>query len=102
VHGIEPDPYTRCTHYSSTLDIVAIKFRCCLAYYCCFYCHQAETRHPADTWARDQFDEKAVLCGVCGGELTIREYLDCHAVCPQCGSAFNPRCESHYPLYFEI
>lgn len=101
VHGIGVDPRTGCAHYRSALDIVAIKFECCRTYYACFYCHEAEADHSARIWSRTSFDKKAVLCGACGGELTIHQYLECRAVCPICGSAFNPRCESHYPLYFE-
>ncbi|HJU27671.1 MAG TPA: hypothetical protein VJ718_00785, partial [Candidatus Binataceae bacterium] len=67
----------------------------------CFYCHGAKAGHEVRVWSRAHFDEKAILCGACGSELTIREYLDCGAVCPKCAAGFNPRCESHYPLYFE-
>jgi uncharacterized CHY-type Zn-finger protein len=42
-----------------------------------------------------------VLCGGCGAELAIHQYLDCQVVCPICGSGFNPRCASHHHLYFE-
>jgi uncharacterized CHY-type Zn-finger protein len=34
--------------------------------------------------------------------LTIRQYLNCQAVCPACWARFNPRCALHYHLYFEI
>jgi uncharacterized CHY-type Zn-finger protein len=34
--------------------------------------------------------------------LSIGQYLNCQAVCPACGAGFNPRCELHYHLYFEI
>jgi uncharacterized CHY-type Zn-finger protein len=44
----------------------------------------------------------ALLCGACGAELTIREYLNYQAVCPACRARFNPRCELHYHLYFEM
>jgi uncharacterized CHY-type Zn-finger protein len=67
-----------------------------------FAIFQAEAEHVARTWSRAEFDEKAILCGACGTELSIRQYLDeCQACCPLCGSRFNPRCNSHYPLYFE-
>jgi len=102
VRGIAADSRTGCAHYRSALDIVAIKFECCRAYYSCFYCHEAEAGHSAGIWSRAQFDEKAVLCGACGAELSIRQYLGCGAVCPNCGSSFNPRCELHYPRYFAM
>ena len=101
VHGIEVDSATRCAHYRSALDIVAIKFECCRTYYSCFYCHEAEADHAPRLWERAQFDEQAILCGACASELTIRQYLECGAVCPNCGASFNPRCGLHYQLYFE-
>jgi len=102
VHGIEVDSRTGCAHYRSTLDIVAIKLACCRRYYSCFFCHQAEADHSARIWNRDQFGENAILCGACGTEFSIVQYLACKASCPICGSKFNPRCDSHYSLYFEI
>lgn len=44
---------------------------------------------------------RAVLCGVCGHQLTVIEYLDCGSTCPACGTAFNPGCARHRHLYFE-
>jgi uncharacterized CHY-type Zn-finger protein len=82
VRGVEIDSRTGCAHYRSGLDIVAIKFSCCQSYYACFYCHQAEAGHPARIWRRAQFNEKAVLCGACGAELAIHQYLHCQVVCP--------------------
>jgi len=102
VRGVEVDSSTRCAHYRSTLDIVAIKFRCCQTYYACFDCHQAEAAHPVQRWPHPEFARKAILCGACGTELTIYQYLDSDAVCPACGALFNPRCELHYNLYFEM
>jgi uncharacterized CHY-type Zn-finger protein len=102
VRGIEVDSHTGCVHYRSTLDIVAIKFKCCQTYYSCSYCHDTESRHPAQIWKRSEFGQKAILCGACGGELTINQYLKCQARCPLCRAAFNPRCELHYHLYFAV
>lgn len=101
VRGIDIDAFTGCEHYRSELDIIAIKFKCCLTYYSCFQCHQLEASHPAQIWPQTEFDEKAVLCGACGSELTIRQYLNCQSVCPACQARFNPRCALHYYLYFE-
>jgi uncharacterized CHY-type Zn-finger protein len=102
VRGIEIDAHTGCAHYRSELDIVALKFKCCLSYYACFHCHELDAGHPARIWLQAEFDEKAVLCGACGTELTIRQYLNCQAVCPACRARFNPRCALHHHLYFEI
>lgn len=100
VHGVDIDSRTGCAHYRSELDIIAIKFKCCGAYYPCYDCHEAEASHPARVWQRFEFGEKAVLCGACGQELTIDQYLQCGAVCPACQSGFNPGCKYHYHLYF--
>jgi uncharacterized CHY-type Zn-finger protein len=101
VHGVEVDSHTGCAHYRSGLDIVAIKFRCCQTYYACYHCHEAEAGHPAQVWNRCEFAEKAILCGACGEELTVYQYLQCSAVCPACKARFNPGCRQHYHLYFE-
>ena len=102
VRGIEIDGRTGCTHFRSDLDIIAVKFKCCRTYYSCIYCHELEAGHPARTWPKAEFDEKAVLCGACGAELTILQYLNCQAACSACRARFNPRCELHYHLYFEM
>ncbi len=102
VRGVEIDVHTGCAHYRSELDIIAVKLNCCLTYYSCFYCHELEAGHPARIWSKAEFDEKAVLCGACGTELSIHQYLNCRAACPACGARFNPRCEMHYHLYFEM
>jgi uncharacterized CHY-type Zn-finger protein len=101
VVGIEVDPQTRCKHYATPVDIIAIKFPCCMTYYPCFQCHAETADHQASVWRKDQFDEKAILCGACRTELTIQQYLTCNAKCPNCGAGFNSRCHNHYHLYFE-
>lgn len=101
VFGVGVDPETRCAHYNTELDIIAIKFACCDKWFPCFSCHQEVADHPADVWPRDAHDSEAVLCGGCGHELTINEYLACDSVCISCGRAFNPGCANHHHLYFE-
>lgn len=101
VHGIDLDGQTRCRHYHSPLDVVAIKMRCCGEYYACKECHTALAGHAAQLWRRSERDHKAVLCGCCGTELTIGEYLECSNRCPQCSAMFNPGCRNHYHFYFE-
>ena len=51
---------------------------------------------------KNEFDTKAILCGICNNEMTIHEYLASNNRCPHCNSAFNPNCSKHYHLYFEI
>jgi uncharacterized CHY-type Zn-finger protein len=100
VLGVGTDPQTRCAHYHSDLDIVAIKLRCCGEYYACKDCHDALADHALQQWHRDEYDTRAVVCGACGAELTIHQYLACNHTCPECGAAFNPRCAAHHRFYF--
>ena len=101
VFGIDVDPQTRCRHYHGVLDIIAIKFKCCGKWFPCFECHTAVADHEALVWPKSESDEKAILCGSCGHQLTIDEYLTCGSACPVCQSSFNPSCANHYHLYFE-
>jgi uncharacterized CHY-type Zn-finger protein len=102
VRGVDVDQQTKCRHYHSDKDIIAIKFKCCETYYPCHLCHQETAGHPAEVWKKERRSEKAVLCGACGNELSINEYMMCHSKCPNCAAAFNPGCELHYDLYFEV
>ncbi|GHB49992.1 hypothetical protein GCM10008106_33460 [Mongoliitalea lutea] len=89
-------------HWHSALDVIAIKFKCCDKYYPCFSCHEEEADHKYEVWPKDAFDQKAILCGVCGHELTIQEYMDSNNSCPKCEANFNPGCSNHYHLYFDV
>jgi uncharacterized CHY-type Zn-finger protein len=101
IKGSVIDGQTRCIHYHSTLDIIAIKFRCCLTYYPCYHCHQENAGHEPQKWPNDEWDTKAILCGACKSEMTIQEYLDSGYSCPFCKAPFNPGCSNHNHLYFE-
>lgn len=101
VYGKSVDNQTRCVHWHSQLDVIAIKFKCCDKYYPCFSCHEEEADHAHDVWPKSAFDQKAILCGVCGNELTINEYIESDNTCPHCEASFNPGCSNHYHLYFE-
>lgn len=100
VHGIGVDEQTRCAHYHQPFDVIAIKHYCCGAYYPCHACHDALADHPVQVWPVDRFAEPAVLCGVCGLELSVIQYLGTNS-CPECQSEFNPGCKLHPELYFE-
>jgi len=100
VVGLAVDDQTRCAHYDTDRDVVAIRFHCCGTYYPCFRCHDSCVDHDAEQWPRERFDVPAVLCGVCRAELTVREYLDCDHECPTCEAGFNPGCRRHAELYF--
>jgi uncharacterized CHY-type Zn-finger protein len=102
VKGKLIDDETRCVHYHSPADVIAIKFKCCAEYYPCYYCHQEEAGHEAQAWNKNEWDTRAILCGVCKNELTIREYVASGNRCPICSASFNPNCSKHYHLYFEI
>ena len=102
IKGKTTDNFTRCEHYHSSLDIIAIKFKCCNEYYACFYCHQEEADHEAQVWGKDEFANKAILCGQCKNEQSISEYMSSSNKCPNCGVNFNPNCKKHYHLYFDI
>lgn len=100
VYGHLVDNQTRCKHYASTKDIIAIKFNCCHKYYPCYKCHNELETHAISVWKEEDFDELAILCGVCKTELPIRRYLKVDQ-CPNCHSEFNRGCQKHYHLYFD-
>lgn len=102
IHGQLVDDNTRCVHYHSSLDIIAIKFKCCREYYPCYQCHEETADHAALRWERDERGTKAIFCGVCKNELTIEEYLQSRNQCLYCNASFNPNCSKHYHLYFEV
>jgi uncharacterized CHY-type Zn-finger protein len=101
IKGETTDDQTRCVHYHSPLDIIAIKFKCCNEYYPCYFCHEAAAGHAVEVWPLSAFDTKAILCGVCKNEMSITEYKNSNYQCPNCKSLFNPKCVHHNHLYFE-
>ena len=101
MRGLELDSETRCIHWHSPLDVIAIKMRCCGLYYACRDCHDALVDHAAEVWPRAEWDRPAVLCGACATELSIAAYLACDNRCPNCNAPFNPGCKLHHHLYFE-
>lgn len=100
VYGPTVDDQTRCKHYHTGKDIIAIKFKCCNKYYPCYRCHEQCENHKITVWGKDEFEELAILCGVCKTEHTINEYLNTDH-CLYCKSAFNEGCQKHYYLYFD-
>lgn len=91
---------TRCAHYDSERDIVALRFGCCERYYACHRCHVELTDHEGEPWPTNRKNESAAVCGVCETTLSASEYMNTDA-CPECRSPFNPGCADHYHLYFE-
>ena len=102
LRGIEVDDETRCRHYRTERDVVAIALPCCETFYPCTECHGALVDHEASRWPPSRFDEQAVLCGRCDARLSIAAYLDCEHRCPECDGAFNPGCQHHWDRYFAI
>jgi len=100
--GVGADSETRCVHYQSARDVIAIRFPCCEAFFPCFECHVACCEHEAERWPLDRFRERAILCGVCGEVLSIGSYLASEHQCPNCETAFNPGCANHWKRYFAI
>jgi uncharacterized CHY-type Zn-finger protein len=100
VPGVDVDAETRCAHYGTERDVVAMKFACCETYYPCFRCHEERTDHETERWPLERRAEPAVLCGACGAELAVQEYMGVDA-CPECEARFNPACADHYHMYFE-
>ena len=100
VYGKTIDRQTRCVHYGTSKDVIAIKFKCCRRYYPCHLCHEESETHDATQWAIDEREQKAILCGVCSTELTIGTYISVTS-CPACRTQFNEGCRLHSYLYFE-
>jgi uncharacterized CHY-type Zn-finger protein len=107
VRGVNLDAQTRCEHYHGPTDIVAIKMKCCGLYYACKDCHAALADHQIEVWPENEWHNQAILCGACGAELTIAQYLTSEhpaseSSCPICRERFNPGCRKHYHFYFEV
>ena len=116
LRGVAVGPETRCAHWDSELDVVALRFGCCGAFSPCHTCHVETADHDPEPWPRTRFDDPAVLCGVCGTTLSARTYLAGDSEgrspsgsrakpdddsCPACGAGFNPGCRRHRDRYFE-
>lgn len=103
VKGKTIDAETRCVHWHSDLDIIALKFKCCGEYYPCHECHEETAGHPPERYSiADPAESRlpVVLCGKCGNEMTFHEYVK-DVKCIACAAQFNPGCKLHYELYFE-
>ena len=101
IYGAIVDDETRCIHYHTPVDIIAIKFKCCNRFYPCYKCHEEAESHPIVRWGQEEFGEKAIYCGRCKSTLSIREYMNA-PVCPRCGAKLNSRCKNHYHIYFDV
>jgi uncharacterized CHY-type Zn-finger protein len=102
IRGVGVKDRTQCAHYHSERDIVAVRFKCCDAFYACIHCHEELAGHAPVVWRKDEREMYSILCGNCRETLSIAEYLSYQNRCPRCGAAFNPQCEQHYHFYFEL
>lgn len=102
LRGVSVDSQTRCVHYHTPRDVMAIAFPCCETFYPCRGCHEACCEHDARRWPPERFDEQAILCGVCRERLSIESYLSSNHCCPSCGVRFNPGCAKHWDRYFAM
>lgn len=100
IFGKPIDEQTRCVHYATSADVVAIQFACCLRFYPCHLCHEETADHGAGQWPIDARNERAILCGACATTMTIETYLTVSG-CPRCGAPFNDGCRLHHHLYFQ-
>ena len=96
---------SRCTHWHSELDVLAIQAPCCGKYYACASCHDACEDHSLRPWpASTPVEQDALLCGVCRHNYSIREYISGSEPpsCPECGVNMNPGCKLHWcvPVFF--
>lgn len=102
ITGVDVDPETRCAHYDAPRDVLAVRFPCCERYYPCHDCHETVADHDPAVWSPASFGRRAILCGVCGTQQSIAEYLAAPDACPACEAPFNPGCVDHHHLYFDL
>lgn len=96
------DGQARCRHWNGPLDVVAFRFACCAAWWPCHACHDETVGHAALPWPRQNFAQESVLCGVCRTAMTVPAYVAADSRCPLCSAPFNPRCQAHWPAYFDL
>lgn len=100
VYGDVLDAETRCLHYHSELDVIALRCFACRRYYPCYHCHDKYEDHAYLAYP-SQLDHPIVLCGVCHQEMTVGDYRAGEGHCPNCQVSFNPGCYRHEDIYFK-
>ena len=98
--GQTVDEQTRCVHYHSEKDVVALKMYCCNKWYPCYQCHNENESHRLQPWPQEERMTHAIFCGVCRQTMSIETYQQVSS-CPYCQTAFNPNCSLHESIYFE-
>lgn len=109
IHGQAIDSQTRCLHWDTERDVVALQFYCCKKFYPCSLCHDEDSKgnHETKRWPKEQWAEKAVFCGCCKALLSIATYVALYegggaVECPSCFAHFNPGCRGHLDIYFDM
>ena len=97
--GVLVDDESRCVHYHTDKDIVALQCYECQKYYACYQCHNALETHTFTPYPLSLKEDRPILCGSCKKILTYEEYSK-KSSCPYCKAAFNPACQNHYSIYF--
>ena len=64
LRGIDIDAETRRAHWDDQVDVIALRFACCDAYYPGVSCHEAATDHDPVGWPRDRLSLAGGLCHV--------------------------------------
>ncbi|MEM6803015.1 MAG: hypothetical protein AAF696_16540 [Bacteroidota bacterium] len=102
VWGINPDAQSRCKHWHSEVDIVALRMPGDDHFYPCHECYEAIHGEAPPPWPKESFESaQAILCGNCAHLMTVKTYWASNNQCPNCSHAFNPGCAKHYHHYFE-
>lgn len=100
IYGLLVDDESRCIHYHSEKDVIALQCYACKHYYACYQCHNALEDHVFSPYPLALTQDRPILCGVCKRLLTYATYKDVTA-CPSCQSPFNPGCKQHHSYYFK-
>lgn len=80
--GFLVDKQTRCIHYHSKLDIIALQCYDCKKYYACYWCHDSLENHIFEPYPLSLIQDKPILCGVCLKLLTYKQYKESLSVAP--------------------
>ncbi|WP_105956605.1 CHY zinc finger protein [Apilactobacillus quenuiae] len=97
IYGIKVDSQSRCIHYHTKNDIVALMCQQCHKFYACYKCHDELNNHKFKPVKINQ--AKNILCGNCQTLLTYTQYKLNY--CPYCQHRFNPKCIIHQSIYFK-
>ena len=98
--GLLVDDESRCVHYHSDKDIVALQCYECQKYYACYQCHNELESHTFSPYPLNLKQDRPILCGSCKKTLTYEKYRE-KGSCPYCAALFNPACQSHHSMYFK-